>query len=129
MLIFTRKGEKEREVAKSALIPGCFGINEPVIFGLPIVLNPLMFIPWILVPIINAVIAYVVTAIGWVVPLVVLNSGNEPIFISTWVLGAFHFSPVVLTFVLVVLDVFLYAPFVIINQRHERAVADQELAV
>lgn len=129
MLIFTRKGEKEREVAKLALIPGCFGINEPVIFGLPIVLNPLMFIPWILVPIINAVIAYVVTAIGWVVPLVVLNSGNEPIFISTWVLGAFHFSPVVLTFVLVVLDVFLYAPFVIINQRHERAVADQELAV
>lgn len=45
MLIFTKKGEKEREVAKLALIPGCFGINEPVIFGLPIVLNPLMFIP------------------------------------------------------------------------------------
>lgn len=123
MLIFTRKGEKEREVAKLALIPGCFGINEPVIFGLPIVLNPLMFIPWILVPIINAVIAYVVTSLGWVVPLVVLNSGNEPIFISTWVLGAFHISPVILTFVLVVLDIIMYAPFVILNQRKERAEA------
>lgn len=121
MLIFTKKGEKEREVAKLALIPGCFGINEPVIFGLPIVLNPLMFIPWILVPIINAVIAYIVTSIGWVVPLVVLNSGNEPIFLSTWVLGAFHISPVILTAVLVVLDVVLYAPFVVLNQRHERA--------
>ena len=121
MLIFTRKGEKEREVAKLALIPGCFGINEPVIFGLPIVLNPLMFIPWIFVPILNALIAYIVTSIGWVVPLVVLNSGNEPIFISTWVLGAFHFSPVVLTLVLVILDTFLYAPFVILNQRQERA--------
>ncbi|MDT2821037.1 PTS transporter subunit EIIC [Enterococcus devriesei] len=121
MLIFTKKGEKEREVAKLALIPGCFGINEPVIFGLPIVLNPLMFIPWILVPIINAIIAYIVTSLGWVVPLVVLNSGNEPIFISTWVLGAFHLSPVILTAVLVVLDVVLYAPFVVLNQRNERA--------
>ncbi|MET1107270.1 PTS transporter subunit EIIC [Enterococcus faecium] len=120
MLIFTKKGEKEREVAKLSLIPGCFGINEPVIFGLPIVLNPLMFIPWILVPIINAVIAYIVTSIGWVVPLVVLNSGNEPIFISTWVLGAFHISPVILTLVLVILDILLYAPFVILNQKQER---------
>lgn len=131
MLIFTKKGEKEREVAKLALIPGCFGINEPVIFGLPIVLNPLMFIPWILVPIINAVIAYIVTSLGWVVPLVVLNSGNEPIFISTWVLGAFHISPVILTAVLVVLDVVLYAPFVVLNQRHERAeqlIEEQEKA-
>ncbi|WP_429976128.1 PTS sugar transporter subunit IIC [Enterococcus sp. DIV0086] len=120
MLIFTKKGEKEREVAKLSLVPGCFGINEPVIFGLPIVLNPLMFIPWIVVPIVNAVIAYIVTSIGWVVPLVVLNSGNEPIFISTWVLGAFHISPVILTLVLVVLDVLMYAPFVVLNQRQER---------
>lgn len=120
MLIFAKKGEKEREVAKLGLIPGLFGINEPIIFGLPIVLNPIMFIPWILVPITNAVIAYVVTKIGWVVPLVVLNSGNEPIFISTWILGAFHLSPVVLTFVLVVLDVIIYSPFIIINQRNER---------
>lgn len=64
MLIFTKKGEKEREVAKLALIPGCFGINEPVIFGLPIVLNPLMFIPWVLVPMINAVIAYIDPCFG-----------------------------------------------------------------
>ncbi|HIY91784.1 PTS sugar transporter subunit IIC [Companilactobacillus sp. HBUAS56275] len=121
MLIFTRKGEKEREVAKLGFIPGCFGINEPIIFGLPIVLNPIMFLPWIFVPLINAVIGYIVTKIGWVVPLVVLNSGSEPIFFSTWLTGAFHTSPVVLTLVLVILDTFLYAPFVILNQRSERA--------
>jgi PTS system cellobiose-specific IIC component len=126
MLIFTRKGEKEREIAKLALVPGCFGINEPVIFGLPIVLNPIMFIPWIVVPLLNAIIAYVVTSIGWVVPLVVLNSGNEPIFLSTWILGAFHISPVILTLVLVILDVLIYSPFVIINQRNERQLAHQQ---
>ncbi|EEI69538.1 PTS system, lactose/cellobiose family IIC component [Lacticaseibacillus paracasei subsp. paracasei ATCC 25302 = DSM 5622 = JCM 8130] len=123
MLIFAKKGEKEREVAKLALVPGCFGINEPVIFGLPIVLNPIMFIPWIVVPLFNALVAYVVTSIGWVVPLVVLNSGNEPIFFSTWILGGLHMSPVILALVLVIFDVFLYAPFVIMNQRNERQMA------
>lgn len=120
MLIFTHKGEKEREVAKLSFFPGLFGINEPVIFGLPIVLNPIMFIPWILVPIINAVIAYVVTKIGWVVPLVVMNAGNEPIILSTWILGAFHLSPVILTIALIILDTILYAPFVVVNQRQQR---------
>lgn len=123
MLIFAKKGEKEREVAKLALVPGCFGINEPVIFGLPIVLNPIMLIPWIVVPLCNAVVAYVVTSIGWVVPLVVLNSGNEPIFFSTWILGGLHMSPVILALVLVIFDVLLYAPFVIMNQRNERQMA------
>src|SRR5690625_2749386 len=42
MLIFAKKGEKEYEVAKLSFVPGLFGINEPVIFGLPIVLNPIM---------------------------------------------------------------------------------------
>lgn len=120
MLIFAKKGEKEYEVAKLSFVPGLFGINEPVIFGLPIVLNPLMLIPWILVPIMNALIAYFVTSIGWVVPLTVLNAGNEPIFISTWITGAFHISPVVLTLVLVILDTFAYAPFVILNQKKAR---------
>lgn len=123
MWIFAKKGEKEREVAKLALVPGCVGINEPVIFGLPIVLNPIMFIPWIVVPLFNAIVAYVVTSIGWVVPLVVLNSGNEPIFFSTWILGGLHMSPVILALVLVIFDVFLYAPFVIMNQRNERQMA------
>lgn len=126
MLIFTHKGEKEREIAKLSFVPGLFGINEPVIFGLPIVLNPLMFIPWMIVPVVNAVIAYVVTKIGWVVPLVVLNSGNEPIFISTWILGAFHISPVILTIVLVVIDTLMYAPFVVLNQRQQRVDMGEE---
>lgn len=128
MLIFTKKGEKENKVAKLGFIPGCFGINEPIIFGLPIVLNPIMFIPWVLVPLINAVISYVVTKIGWVVPLVVLNSGSEPIFFSTWLTGAFHTSPVVLTVVLVALDTALYSPFVILNRKAERAQERQALA-
>ncbi len=39
-----------------AFVPGLFNINEPVMFGLPIVLNPILVIPFILVPFINSLI-------------------------------------------------------------------------
>ncbi len=47
---------------------GIFGINEPIIFGLPIVLNPVMLIPFILTPVVNIIIAYFIMDLG-LVPL------------------------------------------------------------
>ncbi len=47
-----------RDIAKLSLAPGIFNINEPVIFGLPIVLNPIMVIPFIITPAINTLIGY-----------------------------------------------------------------------
>ncbi len=112
LLILGKKGSAERSIGKVSIIPGLFGINEPVTFGLPIVLNPIMFIPFVFVPVINAVIAYFATSWGWVNHLVVLNSGVEPIFVNAWVLGAFTLSPVILCIVLFILDMILYYPFV-----------------
>lgn len=111
LLIMAPKGSPEREVGKLAIVPGCFGINEPVTFGLPIVLNPIMFIPWILVPVINAVVAYAALSMHLITPLVVLNSGAEPVIINVLVLAAFHLSPVIIYILLFFLDMLLYAPF------------------
>ncbi|PZF90588.1 PTS cellobiose transporter subunit IIC [Listeria ivanovii] len=47
-----------RDIAKLSIAPGIFNINEPVIFGLPIVLNPIMVIPFIITPAINTLIGY-----------------------------------------------------------------------
>ncbi|MCI1856521.1 MAG: PTS transporter subunit EIIC [Sporolactobacillus sp.] len=112
LLFLGKKGSPERAIGKVAIIPGLFGINEPVTFGLPIVLNPIMFIPFLLVPIINAVIGYFATATRLVNPLVVLNSGVEPVFVNVWVLGAFTISPVILYGILFILDLVMYYPFV-----------------
>lgn len=112
LLIFAKKGSAERAIGKVAIIPGLFGINEPVTFGLPIVLNPIMFFPFLFVPVINAIIGYFATSSGLVNPLVVLNSGAEPIFVNAWVLGAFTISPVILCVVLFAIDMVLYYPFV-----------------
>ena len=111
LLILAPKKSAEKEIAKMSLVPGIFNINEPIIFGLPIVLNPMMFIPFVFIPVINAIIAYFAVSTHMVNPMVVLNSGQEPIFFNAWVLGAFTLSPVILMMILFVIDMILYAPF------------------
>lgn len=112
LFILAPKKSAEREVAKIGVIPGIFNINEPIIFGLPIVLNPMMFIPFVFIPIVNALVAYFAVNSGIVAPMVALNSGVEPVFFNAWVLGGFNLTPAILMAVLLVIDVFLYMPFV-----------------
>ena len=68
-ILIVSKREDSRAVAKLSLPMGAFNINEPVVFGMPIVLNPIYFIPWIIVPIILTLIAYGATAIGLIPPV------------------------------------------------------------
>lgn len=55
-----------RQLGKLAIVPGMFNINEPVTFGLPIILNPIMAIPFILVPVVLTISTYAVMAVGLV---------------------------------------------------------------
>ena len=52
------------------IVPSFFNINEPILFGMPIIMNPLFFLPFILVPMINAVFARTATKLGWVAQVV-----------------------------------------------------------
>lgn len=77
------KSKQLRQIAKIAAPAGIFNVNEPVIFGLPIVMNPTILIPWVLAPMAAVVIAYVAMRIG----LVPLTTGvsvpwTVPIFFS-----------------------------------------------
>ena len=110
MLLFC-KSKRIKNLSKMSLVPGIFGINEPILFGLPIVLNPAMLVPFILVPTINIVISYFAMAmnfvpicsgvnIPWTTPLVI--SG----FLATNWVGA------ILQAILLVLGVFIYMPFI-----------------
>ncbi|WIK66310.1 PTS sugar transporter subunit IIC [Globicatella sanguinis] len=63
------KREDHKTIAKLAAPMGVFNINEPVIFGMPIVLNPQFVIPWLIVPPICATIGYLATAAGLILPV------------------------------------------------------------
>ena len=119
LLLLAPKNSAEHSVAKMSSVPGLFNINEPIIFGLPIVLNPMMFIPFVCIPLFNAIVAYFAISTGLVAPMIVLNAGVEPVLLNAFVLGNFNLSPVLLMLGLFIVDCLLYAPFVkmLIKQR------------
>jgi PTS system cellobiose-specific IIC component len=65
MVLFC-KSERINKLGKLAIVPGFFGINEPIIFGLPVVLNPIILIPFNLVPLVNLLLSTLVTKLGWI---------------------------------------------------------------
>ncbi|MPQ42941.1 PTS sugar transporter subunit IIC [Clostridium tarantellae] len=110
-MLFFCKSKRVKELGKLSLVPGIFGINEPIIFGLPIVLNPVMFVPFILVPTINIVISYFAMSGG----LVPICSGinipwTTPVIISG--LLATNWVGALLQAILLVIGVFIYMPFI-----------------
>ncbi|MCI5773411.1 MAG: PTS sugar transporter subunit IIC [Erysipelotrichaceae bacterium] len=105
------KSKRVTELAKLSIIPGIFGINEPVIFGLPIVLNPVIGIPFILLPMINIIVAYFAMSIG-LVPICngVIMPWTTPPIISGFLASGWQGS--VLQFVMIIVGIFVYLPFI-----------------
>jgi PTS system cellobiose-specific IIC component len=68
-ILWLSKREEQRVVAKLSLPMGVFNINEPVMFGIPVVLSPIYFIPFIVIAPLLVTIAYLVTAVGLVPPV------------------------------------------------------------
>ena len=112
ILMFSKRADY-RAVGKLSLGPGIFNINEPVMFGLPIVLNAIMFIPFILAPVVTTAIGYFATTAGLVNPVsqqVVWVT--PPILLSFLATGLDWRAPIV-TLICMVVAFFIYAPFVI----------------
>jgi len=93
--------------------PGLFNINEPTMFGIPIVLNVSLLIPFILAPILNAIITYITMATGIVHATVgVVVPWVTPPIISGFLATGSHISGSILQIVLIILDIIIYLPFV-----------------
>ena len=106
-----------RNVAKLAVGPGIFNINEPVIFGYPIVYNVTMAIPLILVPTLGILISYFATAMGLISPCVVQVPWTTPPLLSAFLATAGDWRAVVCQAIVIVIGVLVYIPFVRINDK------------
>jgi len=82
-MLFAAKSSQYKALGKVAFFPSLFNINEPVTFGFPIVMNPLMFLPFVLVPVASALLVYGSIAIGFVQPFSgVMLPWSTPMLIS-----------------------------------------------
>jgi cellobiose PTS system EIIC component len=82
-LLLFMKSRQMKQVGKLGLAPGIFNVNEPIIFGLPIVMNPIIIVPWILAPMVVTLVTYLAMSAGIVPPPTgVAVPWTVPIFIN-----------------------------------------------
>lgn len=126
ILLFS-KNKANKSVAKLAVPSGIFEINEPVIFGLPIVFNIPLIIPFVLVPVVQAIIAYVATYIG-VLPILKVNvPWITPPVISGWLASVGDIRVPLFQIALIALGVAIYLPFFKIHEKILEKQAHEEV--
>src|SRR5690625_2255020 len=111
------KNHPYREVAKLSAPAGIFNINEPVIFGLPIVLNPIMLIPFIVIPVLLTIISYIALATCLVPRTVALVPWSTPPILSGFLVTGGSWRGIVLQLFNIALAVVIYIPFVVAGVR------------
>lgn len=105
-------------IAPLTLAPGIFNINEPAMFGLPIVLNVSLIIPFILAPVVNAVVTYFAMATGLVHGTVgVVIPWTMPPIVSGFLATGGHISGSIIQIICLVLNVLIYLPFFNVVER------------
>ena len=109
ILLLRSKSVELKTLGKLSIGPAIFN-NEPIIFGLPMVLNPLMMIPFIFVPVINSIIAYACMAFQIVGKGVIETPWTTPAPLGA-ALGCMDFRAAIMVIGLIVLDMCLYYPF------------------
>ncbi|MTB64611.1 PTS lactose transporter subunit IIBC [Streptococcus sp. zg-86] len=139
MFMWFCKSERNKAIGRASVVPTFFGVNEPILFGAPIVLNPVFFVPFIFAPIVNVwIFKFFVDTLGmnsFSVNLPWTTPGPLGIIMGT------NFAPLafVLAALLVVVDIVIYYPFLKVydhqilaeekagkenNQLHEKVAAN-----
>ncbi|MXQ49306.1 PTS transporter subunit EIIC [Streptococcus pneumoniae] len=112
MFMWMTKSKRNKAIGRASVVPTFFGVNEPILFGAPIVLNPIFFVPFVSAPIVNVwIMKFFVDILG-------MNSFS---IVLPWITPAplgivmgtqFAALSFVLAVLLIVVDVIIYYPFV-----------------
>lgn len=105
------KNEHIKSIGKLSVIPAIFNINEPIMFGAPIVMNPIFMIPFIFLPILNGTIAWIFTKLNIVGHIVTLVPWTTPAPLAAWLATNFNIGSAILCIALIFLSYLIYTPF------------------
>lgn len=115
-LMMKSKSKQLNTVGKVGFIPSIFGISEPLIFGTPLMLNPIFFFPFIFTSVLNATVTYICMYYGIVGKTFAVFSWQMPAPIGAF-LSTMDWRAVVLVLLLIVLDGVIYLPFLKVYEK------------
>ena len=125
IFIFSKR-EDNRTIAGISVVPGLFNINETMTFGIPLVLNPILDIPFILAPVATLIVGYILVSTGFC-PHIVLEVPwtMPPVFLGFLATGG---SPMgaVSQLIVVALSTVIYTPFLIAYEKYQAKQAEAE---
>ena len=107
---FRAKSEQLKAVGKVSIIPGFFNVNEPMAFGVPIVYNPLMAIPYILTPIVITILMWLGYEIGFLVPGHIMFLSLMPIGVAEFI-GSLSITNFIFPWLMIPVTALIYYPF------------------
>ncbi len=110
LLCLRARSTQLRAFGKVGIIPSIFRISEPVIFGAPIMFNPLLMVPFVVGGVGVAVLYWLVCTVGLVTSPYLLVSGTFPIFLSIWIM-CLDWRVIVFLLAMIPLLILLWYPF------------------
>lgn len=116
ILLFSKR-EDYRSIAKLSLPCAIFNINEPLIFGLPIVMNPIMGIPFIIAPAVTSVLGYVLTDIGFCGRMIAEAPWTTPPFLKAFLSSGGSVGAGIAELLAIAVATLIYIPFVLISNK------------
>lgn len=106
------KSQYLKMIGKLAFLPSFLNINEPIIYGAPIVLNPILFIPFVLTPVISFSIAWKMFEFRFVKMIIDSVSWTIPVPIAAYISASDAFANLLLVIILIMISMLIYWPFV-----------------
>ena len=109
--LFFTKSKRLKTVARVAIVPQLFNISEPILFGLPVMLNPIFFIPYVLTGIVNISISYFTAAIGFVQYMGIDPSWTIPMGLKAFFISSTPLTCALVQIVIIAVDMAIMLPF------------------
>lgn len=124
-IAFRAKSAQLSAIGKAAMVPALFNINEPIIFGTPMIYNPVMLVPWILAPVASGTLAYFATSLGFVKPLIAQQPWPTPLGLGAFIGTGGDWRAAVLAILCALVAFLVYYPFIL---KYDKQLVEQELA-
>ena len=111
-MLLRSRSQQMKQLGKIAAPGALFNISEPMVFGIPLVMNPYFFLPFILTPVLLVIVSYTAMATGLVMkPAGIALPFTTPIFMSGYLATGGHISGAVLQVVNLAISLVIYYPF------------------